>query len=141
MRSPKQTSCRRATVRGGRERWATLGPAVTSSARAPHQAAEAAWLLWLDECAPAVHLGDDFGREELVEHLATAVDRVASEQVLSYAARVRWWRAWLRVEADRELDLEVESDRARFAAQLAAAVLKAPHKNPTGAWRVFGEKQ
>lgn len=111
------------------------------TSNAPRQAAEAAWLLWLDECAPAVHLGDDFGREELVEHLATAIDRVATEPALSYGARVLWWRGWLRFEADHELDLEVDAERARFAAQLAAAVPKAPHKDATGAWHVFGEQQ
>lgn len=104
-------------------------------------AAHVAWLLWLDECAPPIHLGDDFGREELTDYLAAAVDRVAAEQRLSYSARVRWWRAWLRIEANHELDLEVAADRARFAAQLAAAAPTAPFKDASGAWHVFGGRQ
>lgn len=99
-----------------------------------------AWSEWLDECAPRVHLGDDFGREELAELLAAAIETVVPEQRMTYRMRERWWRAWLRVEGDRELDLEDGVDRERFAVQLARAVPAAPYKDAAGAWYVFGDR-
>ena len=98
------------------------------------------WDAWLDECAPALHLGDDFGREELAELLAAAVETVVPGQPMTFRMRERWWRAWLRVEGDGELDLEVGADRARLATQLARAVPKAPYKDALGAWHVFGDR-
>jgi len=100
-----------------------------------------AWDHWLDECAPGVHLGDDFGRDELAEVLAAAVELVVPDQPMAFSARERWWRAWLRVEGDRELDLEVGAERARFAAQLAKAVPAPPFKDTQGAWHVFGDRR
>jgi hypothetical protein len=99
-----------------------------------------AWDVWLDECAPAVHLGDDFGREELAELLAAAVEIIVPGQPMAYSARERWWRAWLRVEGDPDLDLEVGADRARLAAQLARAGPAVPGKDTVGRWRVFGHR-
>lgn len=99
-----------------------------------------AWYRWLDECAPAVHLGDDFGREELAQQLAAAVEIVVPEQAMAYRMRERWWRAWLRVEGDREIDLEVAADRAKLATALARAAPVAPVKDEQGRWRVFGDR-
>jgi len=107
--------------------------AVTDSERI------AAWDLWLAEVAPGVRLSDEDGRNELAEQLAAAVAIVVPDQPMAYSARERWWRAWLRVEGDREIDLEVGADRERLAAQLARAV-PAPYKDAQGRWYVYGER-
>lgn len=116
--------------------------AATEPAPQPIPDAEAerirAWDAWLDECAPGVHLRDDDGREELAELLAAAVEVVVPGQTRSYAARERWWRDWLRVEGNRELDLVLGADRRTLAAALARAVPSAPRKDSWGAWAVFG---
>jgi hypothetical protein len=99
-----------------------------------------AWDHWLDECVPGVHLGDDFGCDELAEQLALAVELVVPGQPMVYSARQRWWRAWLRVEADHSLDLEVATDRAGLASHLARVVPGAPFKDALGRWHVFGDR-
>jgi hypothetical protein len=100
-----------------------------------------AWELWLEEWVAGVRLGDDLGRAQLAEALAIAVELVVPGQPMSCDARERWWRAWLRVEADHALDLDVDGDRARFAAQLARVAPVAPVKDDLGRWRVFGSRR
>jgi len=101
----------------------------------------AAWRLWLEECAPAVHLGDSLGRTELAEVLAAAVELVVPGQPMAFGARERWWRAWLGVECDAELNLELATDRLWLASKLASRVPSAPFRDALGRWHVFGDRR
>jgi hypothetical protein len=114
---------------------------VVSDVRDDDDDPERAWDLWLEEWVPGVLLADELGRKQLAEGLALAVELVVPGQPMSHAARERWWGAWLRVEADHTLDLDVDDDRVQLAAKLARLVPAAPVKDELGRWRVFGTRR